>query len=332
MRVTTTDVGQRVECQWCHAHNLTEARSCDRCGAPLDQRDRVSDAGWRQAPRIRDLTEIHFGSSAVQIDGDMVPVAELALDAADSVFFEHHAMLWKDETVPMSVMDTPGGTKRLLGDMPFVLSVACGPGHLALSRDAAGELVVLPVDGSTVVELRGHALLVASGTMTYSFSKVPGLKTALLAGTGLYLDRFEATGEPGVIVVHGFGNVFERTLAEGEMIHVEPGGFLYKDASVSIEVVSVDLAGSVEGESKATQGVKAAKDMAGRGFRGLKAARALMKEGVAGAAAQVLSGGGAAVLGDALSSSRAASFMALTGPGRVGIQSMYYDRTDGLTD
>ena len=239
--MTVTDVGQRVECQWCHAHNLPDARSCDRCGAPLDQRDRVSDAGWRQAPRLRDLTQIHFGSSTVQVDGDMVPVAELALDAADSVFFEHHAMLWKDETVPMSVMDTPGGAKRLLGDMPFVLSVAHGPGHLALSRDAAGELVVLPIDGTAALELRGHALLVASGTMSYSFSKVPGLKTALLSGTGLYLDRFEATGEPGVIVVHGFGNVFERTLAEGESIHVEPGGFLYKDASVSIEVMSVDL-------------------------------------------------------------------------------------------
>jgi uncharacterized protein (AIM24 family) len=323
-----TDTGQRVECQWCHAHNIPDARSCDRCGAPLDQRDRVSDAGWRQAPRLRDLTQIHFGSSTIQVDGDMVPVAELALDAADSVFFEHHAMLWKDETVPMSVMDTPGGAKRLLGDMPFVLSVAHGPGHIALSRDAAGELVVLPIDGTATVELRGHALLVASGTMSYSFSKVPGIKTALLSGTGLYMDRFEATGEPGVIVVHGFGNVFERTLAEGESIHVEPGGFLYKDASVSIDMVSVDLA-TVEGDGKATQGMKAAKDMAGRGFRGLKAARALMKEGAAGAAAQILGGGGAAVLGEALSSSRAATFMALTGPGRVGIQSMYLDRATG---
>jgi uncharacterized protein (AIM24 family) len=288
----------------------------------------VSDAGWRQAPRLKDLTQIHFGSSTIQVDGDMVPVAELALDAADSVFFEHHAMLWKDETVPMSVMDTPGGAKRLLGDMPFVLSVAHGPGHIALSRDAAGELVVLPIDGTVALELRGHALLVASGTMSYSFSKVPGIKTALLSGTGLYMDRFEATGEPGVIVVHGFGNVFERTLAEGESMHVEPGGFLYKEASVSIDMVSVDLA-TVEGDSKATQGMKAAKDMAGRGFRGLKAARALMKDGVAGAAAQVLGGGGAAVLGEALSSSRAATFMSLTGPGRVGIQSMYQDRATG---
>ena len=113
--VTVTDVGQRVECQWCHAHNLPDARSCDRCGAPLDQRDRVSDAGWRQAPRLKDLTQIHFGSSTIQVDGDMVPVAELALDAADSVFFEHHAMLWKDETVPMSVMDTPGGRSGFWG-------------------------------------------------------------------------------------------------------------------------------------------------------------------------------------------------------------------------
>ena len=189
--------------------------------------------------------------------------------------------------------------------------------------------MVLPIDRAAVIELRGHALLVASGTMTYSFSKVPGLKTALLSGTGLYLDRFEATADPGVIVVHGFGNVFERTLADGELIHVEPGGFLYKDATVSIEVVSVDLAGTVEGANKATQGVKAAKDIAGRGFRGLKAARALMKDGVSGVAAQVLGGGGAAALGDALASSRAAAFMVLTGPGRVGIQSMNQDRPTG---
>ena len=127
--MTSVDTGQRVRCQWCHADNAVGARSCDRCGAPLDQRDAVSDAGWRQAPRLRDLTEIHFGSSSIQIDGDTVPVAEMTLDPADSVFFEHHAMLWKEESVPMSVMSTPGGLKRLVGDMPFVLSVAKGPGH-----------------------------------------------------------------------------------------------------------------------------------------------------------------------------------------------------------
>jgi uncharacterized protein (AIM24 family) len=318
-----TDTGQRVECQWCHAHNDLDRQSCDRCGAPLDQRNRVSDAGWRQAPRLKDLTEIHFGSSTIQIDGDTVPVAELGLAAEDTVFFEHHAMLWKDESVPMSVMSTPGGARRLLGDMPFVLSVARGPGRLALSRDATGELVVLPVDHGVQLELRGHGMLLASGSLTYSFSKVPGVKTMLMSGTGMYLDRFEADTAPGVVVIHGYGNVLERTLTEGESIHVEPGGFLYKDAAVTMEVITVDIGGSMEGASKAAQGVASAKDIAGRGLRGLKAARAMMKEGVAGAAGQLLAGGGGATLANAVSSNRSATLMALTGPGRVGIQSMY---------
>jgi uncharacterized protein (AIM24 family) len=321
--VHVTDLGQRIDCQWCHAHNSTDRRSCDRCGAPLDVRDMVSDAGWRQAPRLRDLTEIGFGSSTVQIDGDMVPVAEVRLDPSDSVFFEHHAMLWKEDSVPMSVMNTPGGTKRLLGDMPFVLSVARGPGRLAFSRDACGELVVLPVDPGVQLDLRAHALLMASGSLGYSFAKVPGLKTMFMAGTGMYFDRFEASTAPGVLVVHGYGNVFQRSLAQGEIVHVEPGGFLYKDASVGMEVVTVDIGGSSEGTSKAVQGARAAKDIAGRGFRGLKAARSLLKgEGVVSATAQIITGSGS-TMAAAMSSNRTATLMALQGPGRVGIQSMY---------
>jgi hypothetical protein len=87
-------------------------------------RDLVSDSGWRQAPRLRDLTEITFGASVFQIDGTVVPVADVNLGAGETVFFEHHVMLWKDENVFMSVMTAPGGMKRLVGDLPFVLSVA----------------------------------------------------------------------------------------------------------------------------------------------------------------------------------------------------------------
>jgi len=47
-----TDVSQQIQCKWCRAQSPMSATSCDRCGAPLDIRDAVSDAGWRQAPRI----------------------------------------------------------------------------------------------------------------------------------------------------------------------------------------------------------------------------------------------------------------------------------------
>jgi uncharacterized protein (AIM24 family) len=114
----------------------------------------------------------------------------------------------------------------------------------------------------------------------------------------------------------------ERTLAEGEAIHVEPGGFLYRDASVGMEVVTVDI-GSSPDTGKAVEKIQVAKDLAGRGFRGLKAAREMMKGGVAGMASQVLSGEGGATLASAVSSKRSATLLSLTGPGRVGIQSMY---------
>ena len=154
-----TDVTQRIECQWCHSQSRADARSCEMCGAPLDIKDLVTDSGWREAPRLRDMTEIHFGSSVCQVEGEVVPVADINLAQGDAVFFEHHVLLWKDESVGMSVMATPGGMKRVLGGMPFVISVASGPGRVAFSRDATGELVVLPLHPSMELDAREHAFL-----------------------------------------------------------------------------------------------------------------------------------------------------------------------------
>ena len=141
-----TDTSQRIQCKWCKGQSPATSTTCERCGAPLDLRNLVTDSGWRQAPQIRDLTEIHFWSSVAQVDGTVVPVVDVNLAAGDWVFFEHHVMLWKDEQVAMSVMDTPGGAKRILAGMPFVLSVAQGPGRVSFSRDAPGEIVMLPIE------------------------------------------------------------------------------------------------------------------------------------------------------------------------------------------
>jgi uncharacterized protein (AIM24 family) len=231
-----TDVTQRIECQWCHAQSPASARSCDTCGAPLDIKNLVSESGWREAPRLRDMTEIHFGNSTAQVEGEVVPVAEINLAGGDAVFFEHHVLLWKEESVAMSVMSTPGGAKRALGGMPFVVSVANGPGRVAFSRDASGELVVLPLHPSMELDAREHAFLLASQSITYSFVRIQGLSNILHGGGGMYMDRFVTANVPGLLVLHGYGNVFERQLGDGECILVEPGAFLYKDSSVKMDV------------------------------------------------------------------------------------------------
>ncbi|HVB26633.1 MAG TPA: AIM24 family protein [Mycobacteriales bacterium] len=292
------------------------ATSCERCGAPLDVRDAVTDSGWRQAPRLRDLTEVTFGSSVLQIDGTVVPVADVNLGEGDSVFFEHHVMLWKDENVFMSVMTAPGGMKRLLGDLPFVLSVARGPGRVSFSRDSPGELVVKPIDPGIELDVREHAMVVATAGLTYSFEKLGGgMKATLTAGTGMYLDRFTAGDTPGLVVLHGYGNVFERTLGEGETIQVEPGGFLYKDSAVGVETVTHKLA--PENASSAVQG---AKSVATRGLAGLRGLKALKDKGIGGLmSGEVLQTASGMFTGPGI------TLMRLTGPGRVGIQSMYME-------
>ena len=227
---------EHIQCQWCQSMNAKAATTCRACGAPLDIRNLVSDSGWREAPRLRDMTEFQFNSSTCQVEGEIVPVAEINLGQGDAIFFEHHVMLWKDEGVPLSVLPLSGGLARAFGGMPFVISVASGPGRIAFSRDATGELVVLPLHPGMELDVREHAFLLSSHQITYSFVRVKGLTNILFGGQGMYMDRFVTTGAPGLLILHGYGNVFERVLRPGESIMVEPGAFLYKDSSVTMNV------------------------------------------------------------------------------------------------
>ncbi|HYK17039.1 MAG TPA: AIM24 family protein [Bryobacteraceae bacterium] len=227
---------ERIQCQWCQSMNEKSALTCRSCGAPLDIRNLVSESGWREAPRIKDMTEFHFSSSTCQVEGEIVPVAEINLGAGDSVFFEHHIMLWKEDSVPLTVLQLPGGMTRALAGMPFIISVATGPGRIAFSRDATGELVVLPLHPGMEMDAREHAFLLASHQIDYSFVRVKGFANILFGGQGMYMDRFVTRNTPGLLMLHGYGNVFERTLKAGESIMLEPGAFLYKDSSVAMQV------------------------------------------------------------------------------------------------
>src|ERR1700751_6057290 len=226
----------RIECQWCKAQNDTGQTACGTCGAPLDARNLVSDSGWKEAPRLRDMTEFKFSDSSCQVEGELVPVAEINLAPGDSVFFEHHVLLWKDESTPLSALPMSGGLKRLLGGMPMVVTVAQGPGRVAFSRDASGELVVLPLHPGMELDVREHAFLLSSHQIAYDFVRIKGLSNILFGGQGMYMDRFVTTGAQGLLILHGYGNVFERRLQAGESLLLEPGAFLYKDSTVTMNV------------------------------------------------------------------------------------------------
>jgi uncharacterized protein (AIM24 family) len=191
------------------------------------------------------MTEFRVGntSSICQVSGEVVPVAEFALNEGDTVFFEQHTVLWKERLVSLTGRSNASKNKRMVAGMPYGVIEAHGPGRIALTRDASGELVVLPLHPGMELDVRGHSFIAASENVAYDFIRITGLANVLHGGNGMYIDRFVARDTPGLLVLHGNGNVFERRLAQGETIQVEPGGFLYKEPSVTMNTVKVPLGG-----------------------------------------------------------------------------------------
>lgn len=228
-------MADRLACSWCKAQNELGRTSCAVCGAPLNVAEIVTESGWRSIPKVRDATKFGFSQSTCEVEGEIVPVISIDLGRGDWVFFEHHTLLWKDGGITLGQIQSGGGMTRLFGGMPFMITKATGPGHVAFSRDSAGELVVLPVHPQQEIDVREHAFLLGSHSLSYSFEKIKGLVNLLHGGSGMYLERFTTHQEPGLLMLHGSGNVFERTLAAGEHIWLEPGAFLYKDSTVRME-------------------------------------------------------------------------------------------------
>lgn len=208
------------------------------------------------------------GDLGYRIEGELVPVLHLALGHTP-VYFEHHILLWKDPRVAIGLKSLKGAFKRMLAGMPILMTECRGPGQIAFNRDAPGRIFAMELHSGQSLDVREHQFLAATETLEYSFAWTRGAANILFGGTGFFIDTFRCLGPAGVVFLHGNGNVFEVTLEPGEQIDVEPGGWVYKDPTVTMQTM----------------------------FQGLRT-------GLLGSAGQLV-------------------WNRFTGPGRVGIQSMY---------
>ena len=177
-----------------------------------------------------------FGGVTYHIEGELVPALHIELSAT-GVYFEHHILLWKDPDVQVALRPMKGAFKRVLAGMPFMLTGATGPGRIAFSRDGAGHVFGLHLKPGMAVDVREHQWLAATDSIEYTFSRVRGAANMLFSGTGFFIDTFSCPEREGILWLHGFGNVFEVTLAPGESIDIEPGGWVYKDRTVQMQTM-----------------------------------------------------------------------------------------------
>jgi uncharacterized protein (AIM24 family) len=176
-----------------------------------------------------------FGGVTYHIDGELVPA--LSVDVTNmTVYFEHH-ILWKNTTIRIQLKALKGMLKRMIAGMQIFVTEASGQGIIAFSRDGPGHIVPIHLKHGEELHVREHQFLAATGNIDYSFERVRGLATMLFGQSGFFIDKFHGHTGEGVLWLHGYGNVFEKVLAPGEQIDIEPGGWLYKDPTVRMDTV-----------------------------------------------------------------------------------------------
>ena len=189
------------------------------------------------------MAKLQFGNSFCQIEGLYVPVADVNLAASDSIYFTHHVLLWKDPQLNITTMPLASGWKRMFAGLPLIMMQAQGPGHIAFSRDAPGEMIALPLQPGEEVDVREHLFMLATSNVAYDwfatniwYTTQNGDDKETHYPVGMFMDRFTAPQTPGLLLLHASGNVFVRELAPGETILVKPTSLIFKDPSVQMQL------------------------------------------------------------------------------------------------
>jgi uncharacterized protein (AIM24 family) len=264
---TTTET---YTCPYCHQTSAAATSSCQWCGAPVDVRLRTTSGGWTDVPAIADMTRIQAGQSSVQIEGGISGVADWNLAPGDGLYFPHHTLLWQEPSVTLSNLPLSKPWTRHRAGLPMFMAQATGPGRIAFSHDTPGEIIALPIQAGAAIDVCENRLLVATqgvdydwyeSGVWYSTSGRDAADTGAGAGLlrmglelagqererkaeetrwhypmGQYLDRFNATDRPGLVLIAAGGNAYTRELAEGESLLVKPPALLFKDPTVAVQL------------------------------------------------------------------------------------------------
>ncbi len=190
------------------------------------------------APRLLEtkVRDESYAGVTYHIEGELVPVLHVDV-ATMPVFFEHHILLWKDTTLDIGVKPLQGMVKRMLAGMPIFITKTIGSGRISFSRDGPGQIVPIHMKAGDALDVREHQFLAATDNLDYGYTRVRGISNILAGQTGLFIDHFSCPSQDGILWLHGYGNVFELTLKEGEQIDIEGGGWIYKDKSVQMKTI-----------------------------------------------------------------------------------------------
>lgn len=194
----------------------------------------------------------------LDLKGEFIPICLAQLDPGEEIYCEGGLLVFSDPSIQFQIRwMTQGGIRgvvrrSLVGGVPFHQHVYRGPGYAAFSRFRPGELRTLDLRPGEIIDVAEHSLLLATNSVRYDTAYVPG--TGRIGRMiGFWLDRL--TG-PGSLVYQGHGNILMFTLAPGEVIDIDHGALLWKDASVRVQAFNQPLGGGVLGHAMSFEALR----------------------------------------------------------------------------
>jgi uncharacterized protein (AIM24 family) len=170
-----------------------------------------------------------------RLEGELVPVLHMKLDGTVPVYFEHHTLLWRYPDLQIGLHPLKKGLKtRALGGMPLIQLETQSAGEVAFSRDASGHVAAVHLQPGESIMVREHQFLAATNSVQYDYARIKGFANMFYGG-GFFVDHFLAGDQEGVVWIHGYGNLFVKDLGAGEVIDVDPGGWVFRDHTVQMQ-------------------------------------------------------------------------------------------------
>ena len=189
-----------------------------------------------------------------EIKGSEMQFVEIELDPGESAVAEAGTMMFKDQSIGMNAVFGDGsgqeggfmgkllgaGKRLIVGESLFTTVFThdgVGKARVAFAAPFPGNILAIKLDdhdGELICQK--DSFLAAAKGVQIGIAMQRKIMTGLFGGEGFIMQRL--TGD-GWTFVHAGGTVVERTLAPGEVLHVDTGCLSAMTASVDMDIERV---------------------------------------------------------------------------------------------
>jgi TIGR00266 family protein len=177
-----------------------------------------------------------------KILGGNFPMAEVSLQAGESMYTEKGAMAWMSDNISMDTNMKGGfmkGIGRMMsGESLFMATYACtrGQGMVAFGSSFAGEIKAISLGPGQSIICQKDSFLAAQNSVSLAIDFKRKLGAGFFGGEGFIMQRI--TG-PGTVFVEIDGSAVEYNLTPGQVLKVDTGYVAMYESTVSMDITSV---------------------------------------------------------------------------------------------